>query len=223
MVRFLAVVTLVLLAGFPSFAADKVDLPAQIAAAKVSIENIAVKVGNYPKALNEIEKARQSLKKAEQAYDKGQKWMGLGSLKPEAELEVRHNLQMVDLATSLATSRATKGRNDEESATLEKQILMVKGRVKLLEDRKAEDDRLRQTAQNYEVTSKELASIKADQAKLDSQLDQLTADKKKLEAQVTTLTEEKTALAVQIDSLKKATVPSIPAPAVVAPVPATGK
>lgn len=213
MLRFLTAVALVLLCGLSAVAADKIDLPAQIAAAKASVEDIAAKVGNYPKALAEIEKGRQSLKKAEQIYDKGQKWMGLGGVKPEAEQEVLHNLKMVELATSLATSRAAKGRNDEETAAIEKQLTVVKARVKLLEDRKAEDDRLRQTAQKYDAASKDLATLKADQAKLSSQLEQVTADKKKLEGQLSTLTTENAALAAQVDLLKKASqAPVVPVP-----------
>lgn len=215
MLKCIVAVAFVLLLSIPALSAEKVDLPAQIAAAKVSVENIAASVGNYPKALTEIEKARQSLKKAEQAYDKGQKWMGLGGLKPEAEQEVRHNLQMVEMATNLATSRAAKGRNDEEAAAIDKQLVVVKARVKLLEDRKAEDDRLRQTARNYDAASKELTDLKASRTKLAAQLDQVTADKKKLEDQVAALSAEKAALAAQLDAARKtvqpATAPPVPA------------
>lgn len=220
MLKIIAAAALVILSVLPALSADKVDLPAQIAAAKVSVENIAASVGNYPKALTEIEKARQFQKKAEQAYDKGQKWMGLGGLKPEAEQEVRHALQMVEMATSLATSRAAQGRNEEETASIEKQLTVVKARVKLLDDRKAEDARLRETAQKYEAASKELASIKADQAKLSTQLEQVSADKKKMEAQVTTLTDEKKALTDQLEALKKASQPAAPQPL---PLPPTAK
>jgi len=213
MLKIIVTVVFVMLTCLPALSADKVDLPAQIAAAKVSVENIAASVGNYPKALTEIEKARQSLKKAEQAYDKGQKWMGLGGIKPEAEQEVRHNLQMVDMATNLAKSRAAKGRNDEEAASIDKQLAVVKARVKLLEDRKAEDDRLRQSAQKYDAASKELTDLKASQTKLAAQLDQVTADKKKLEDQVTALSAEKAALAAQLDAAKKAVQPAIAPPA----------
>lgn len=213
MLKIIVIVTLVMLSVLPALSAEKADLPTQIAASKASIENIAASVGNYPKALIEIEKARMSLKKAEQAYDKGQKWMGLGGVKPEAEQEVLHNLKMVEMATGLATSRAAKGRNDEETSAVKKQLEVVKARVKQLEDRTTEEDRLRQTAQKYESAAKDLANLKADQAKLITQLEQVTGDKKKLEAQIATLTEEKTALAVQLDTLKKESQPVSPVPA----------
>ena len=219
MLKIIAAAALVILSVLPALSADKVALPDQIAAAKVSVENIAASVGNYPKALTEIEKARQSIKKAEQVYDKGQKWMGMGGLKPEAEQEVRHNLQMVDMATNLAKSRAAKGRNDEDAAAIDKQLAVVKARVKLLEDRKSEDARLRETAQKYETTSKELASIKADQAKLLTQLELVSADKKKMEAQVAALTDEKKALTEQLEALKKVSQP-VTAPQ---PLPSTAK
>lgn len=195
------------LAAFAS-AAAKPDLPDQIAAAKISIEETAAKVGNYPLALTEIEKARISLKKAEQAYDKGKQWMGLGSLKPEAQQEVQHYLTMTEAATALAVSRATKGRNDEELATVDKQIATVNARVKLLGERKAEEDRLRQLVQKCELVGKEAASQKSDLAKLTTQVEQLTADKKKLEAQVSTLATEKAALADQLEALKKQPAPA---------------
>jgi chromosome segregation ATPase len=219
MLRTIVAVACVILTTLPALSAEKVDLPSQIAAAKMSVENIAASVGNYPKALTEIEKARQSLKKAEQVYDKGQKWMGLGGLKPEAEQEVSHNLQMVDMAISLAKSKAAKGRTDEEAAALDKQLAVVKARVKLLEDIKADDDRLRQTAQKYDAASKELANLKADQGKLVSQLDQVTADKKKLEGKVAALTEEKAELATQLEAAKKIAQPAT----VPQPLPSTPK
>ena len=186
-----------------AFTADKPDLPAQINAARASIEEIAAKVGNYPQALTEIEKARTAQKKAAQSYEKGRQWMGLGSLKPEAEQEVRHYLLMVEMATTLASSRAAKGRSDEEAAALDKQLAVVKARVKLLEERKAEEERLRQAVQKGESASKELTAAKADIAKLASQNEQISADKKKLEAQLEALTAEKSALAGQLEKLKK--------------------
>lgn len=196
-------------------AADKVDYPAKIAAAKVSIEELAAKVGNYPQALTEIDTARTSLKKAEQSYDKGRQWMGLGGLKPEAEQEITHNLQMVDSAMVLAGSRAAKGRADEEAAAIDRQVTVVKGRVKLLEERKQVEDKLRQDLQKCEAATKELSSVKADQVKLAAQVEQVTAEKKKLETQLAALATEKAALADQLEVLKKAptAVPvSVPAP-----------
>ena len=202
-----AALIVVILASF-SCAADKVDLSAQLTAAKASIEDIAAKVGNYPQALAEIEQARVAQKKAELAYDKGRQWMGLGGLKPESEQEIRHYLQMVEMATTLATSRAAKGRSEEEAAVLDKQLALVKARVKLLEDRKSEEDRLRQEAKKYESASKESAALKADLAKFSAQVDQLTADKKQLEGQVATLVAEKGALSSQLEALKKSAVPA---------------
>lgn len=213
MLKFLSAATFVLLTGLPAVAADKVDLPAQIATAKTSVEEIAAKVGNYPKALTEIDRARQLLKKAEQAYDDGRQWMGLRGVKPEAEQEVLHDLKLADLATRLATTRAAVGRNEEANVIAEKQLTVLKARVKLLEDLKAEVDRLRQTAQKYDAASKELTNLKADQAKLTSQLDKVTADKKKLEGQVTTLTQEKASLAAQLEASKKSPEPASLPPA----------
>lgn len=193
-----------------AWAADKPDYPAQLHAAKNAVEETAAKVGNYPLALTEIEKARASLKRAEQAYDKGRQWMGLGGLKPEAEQEVKHNLLMVEMATTLAGSRAAKGRNEEEAAGLDKQLAVLKARVKLLEDRKAEEERLRQATQKGDAATKELAGAKADNAKLLTQIEQLTAEKKKLDEQISSLTAEKNSLANQLDVLKKAA--ATPAP-----------
>ncbi len=186
-----------------SFAAAEPGLSEQLAAKKASIEEMAAKVGNYPLALADMEKARVSLKNAEQAYDKGRQWMGLRGLTPEAEQEVRHHLQMVDMAALLAASRAAKGRNDEELAAVDKQLATVKARIKLLEERKTEEERLRQLVQTCEAAGKEAAAQKADAAKLATQVEQLTADKKKLDGQVTALTTEKTALVDQLEVLKK--------------------
>ena len=201
--------------GSLTFAADKIDYPARIAAAKTAIEETAAKVGNYPQALTEIDKAREFLKKAEQGYDKGRQWMGLGGLKPEAEQEIAHNLQLVDMALALTGLRAAKGRSEDEAAAVDKQLAMVKARVKLLEDRKQSEDKLRQDLQKCEAASKELDSIKADKAKLSVQLDQVTADKKKLETQLAALTAEKAALDAQIKAMKE--IPAVPPAPAVAP------
>ena len=207
-----------------SLAADKLDYPARIAAAKTSIEELAAKVGNYPQALTEIDKARASLKKAEQGYDKGRQWMGLGGLKPEAEQEVVHNLQMVDMTLVLATSRAAAGRSEEDVAAVDKQLALVKSRVKVLEERKQSEDKLRLDLQKCEAASKELATVKAEQAKLATQLEQVAAEKKKLEMQIAVLTDEKAALSAQVEALKKipAAVP-VPAAAPQAAPPAAAK
>lgn len=193
-------------------AADKIDYPAKIAAAKSDIEELAAKVGNYPQALAELEKARASLKKAEQGYDKGRQWMGLGGLKPEAEQEIAHNLQMVDSTMVLSASRAAKGRADEEAAAIDRQAAVVKGRVKLLEERKQSEEKLRQDLQKCEAAAKELGSVKADQQKLAIQLEQITGEKKKLETQLAALVAEKAALTDQLEALKKAP-PTVPPPA----------
>ena len=204
MYLFVLIMVSVICSGSLAFAADKIDYPAKIAAAKTGIEELAAKVGNYPQALTEIDKARVSLKKAEQGYDKGRQWMGLGGLKPEAEQEITHNLQMVDMAQVLTGSRAATGRAEEETAAVDKQLTLMKARVKLLEERKQSEDKLRQDLQKCETASKELTTIKADQIKLTAQLEQVTVEKKKLETQIVVLTDEKAALAAQIEALKKA-------------------
>lgn len=220
MLKVIVSVAFVMLTTLPAVSAEKVDLPAQIAAAKVSIENIAASVGNYPKALTEIEKARQSLKKAEQAYDKGRQWMGLGSLKPESEQEVRHNLQMVDLAVVLAVSRAAKGKNTEDTAAVEKQMELVKTRVKLLDERKQGEDKLRQELQKSEAIAKELASVKESHGTVSGQLEQVRAENKKIQEQLAVLTAEKGVLAQELEKCKQAVVaPPAPASPVPAPLP----
>lgn len=198
------IIVSVISCGSIGCAADKVDYPAKIAAAKAAIEELAAKVGNYPQALAEIDTARASLKKAEQSYDKGRQWMGLGGLKPEAEQEIIHNLQMLDSAMVLAGSRAAKGRADEEAAAIDRQVTLAKGRVKLLEERKQGEDKLRQDLQKCEAATKELSSVKADQVKLVAQVEQVTAEKKKLETQLAALATEKAALVDQLEALKKA-------------------
>lgn len=201
-------------------AAEKMDAAAQLAAARRSVEETAARVGNYPQALSEMEKARAALKKAEQAYEKGRQWMGLGGLKPEAEQEVRHHLQVVELTSVLAGYRAAKGRNDEDTAVLDKQIGLLKGRVKLLEERMQAEASLRRELQKTEAAGKELAAIKEEQGRSKALLEQLAAEKKKLEEQVAALTAEKAALSAQLDALKKAAPPAAPPPPAPAAVPA---
>lgn len=197
--------------------AEKADYPVLLAQNRDRLEETAAQVGNYPDALAAIAIGRASLKKAEQAYDKGQKWMGLGSLKPEAEQEVRHNLEMVDLAVTLAVSRAAKGKNTEDTAAVEKQLELVKNRVKLLDERKQGEDKLRKELQKSEAIAKELASVKESHGTVSGQLEQVRAENKKLQEQLAVLTAEKGALAQELEKFKQV-VAAPPAPA--SPVPA---
>lgn len=182
--------------------AEKADYPTLLAQNRDRLEDTAAKVGNYPDALEAIAIGRASLKKAEQAYDKGQKWMGLGSLKPEAEQEVRHNLEMVDLAVTLAASRATKGKNAEDTAVVDKQMELVKSRVSLLDQRKKGEDTLRQ----------ELIAAKESHSAISKQLEQVSAENKKLQQQVAALTTEKAALAQELEKIKKAAAEPLASP-----------
>mgnify|MGYP000843945545 FL=1 len=200
------------------FSAEKADYSSLLTQAKTKLEDTAAKVGNYPEALTAIDGARTSLKKAEQAYDKGRQWMGLGNLKPEAEQEVRHHLQMVDLATQLAVSRAVKGKNVEDAAAVEKQMGVVKTRVKLLDERKQREDVLRQEAQKCEVTGKELAAAKETNGTITKQIEQVRAENKKLQEQLAALSAEKSSLIKELESLKKAA--AVPVPAALPALPA---
>lgn len=200
--------------------AEKADYPALLTQNRDRLEETAAKVGNYPEALVAISTGRASLKKAEQAYDKGRQWMGMGSLKPEAEQEVRHNLQMVDLAVTLAVSRAAKGKNTEDAVAVEKQMELVKTRVKLLDERKQGEDKLRQELQRSEAIAKELASVKESHGTVSGQLEQVRAENKKLQEQLAVLTAEKGVFAQELEKCKQAVVaPPAPASPVPAPLP----
>ncbi len=213
---FIVLVGVLLLSWSSSgLCAEKAEFTVLLAQNRDKLEMAAAKVGNYPEALAAIDTARSSLKKAEQAYDTGRQWMGLGSLKPEAEQEVRHNLQMVDLALELALSRAARGKNVEDAAMVQKQIEMVNSRVKLLNERKQSEDTLRQAVQKCEATTNELAAAKQAHGAATQQLEQLGIENKKLQEQLATLTTEKAALMQELENLKKTVVePSaLPVPA----------
>lgn len=195
----------------PVFSAEKVEYSALLTQTKAKLEDTAAKVGNYPDALSAIDGARTSLKKAEQVYDKGRQWMGLGSLKPEAEQEVRHNLQQVELAIELANSRAAKGKHVEDSTAVEKQMELVKRRVALLDERKQGEDALRRELQKCEALAKELAATKEQHGTAVKQLEQVSGENRKLQEQLAALTAEKAGLAQEIETLKKAAA-VLPAP-----------
>ncbi len=193
-----------------SFADDKPDLSEQITKTKLAVEDLATKVGNYPKALSEIEKARALIKKTDQAYENGKQWLGLRGLKPEAEQEIQHYLQMIDMLSGMANTRMSEGKNLDEAVVIDKQILLVKTRVKLLKERKLETEKLQLALQKCESAAKELTTINSEQTKLTGQIDQLSADRKKLEDQLQALKSENTALASQLEQMKKATSTSPP-------------
>ncbi len=202
-IHFIAIALLIAFASV-SIADDKPDLSEQMTKTKLAVEDLAAKVGNYPKALAEVEKARSLIKKAEQTYEKGKQWLGLRGLTPEAEQEIRHHLQMIDMLSGMATTRMSEGKNMDEVAVLDKQLLLVKARVKLLEERKLETEKLQLALQKCELSAKELTSVKAEQTKLTSQIEQLSTERKKLEEQVQALKSENTTLSSQLEQMKKA-------------------
>lgn len=175
--KVIAVSMLVCMGVSGADAAEKSRSQAQIDSARVMIEGAAAKVGENKAASADLEQARALLKKAEAALEKGRALFGFGGVKPEAEQEIKHYTEMVELAISLAASRIEKTRAEAELGPLDKQMATVKARLKLFDDRKAELQRLKADAAKYQTVAKELEALKADKALLASQLEMLLAER----------------------------------------------
>lgn len=176
------VVTL-LVAATCAFAAEKSKILAQIDASRAAVDALAGKAGENREAAAALEQARASLKKASDLYGKGRQVLGInigfGDLKPEAEEEIKGYLGVADNAVATATSRLERARAATELEAIDKQLTIVKAKVKVFEERKAELEKLKAEAAKCQTASKELEALKAEKISLTMQVELLMAERSK--------------------------------------------
>lgn len=169
-----------------SFAAEKNKTLIQLDATRSAVESAAAKVEGNKEAVADLERARTALKYADESYKGGKSMFGFGDISPETEKEIKLAVDMADIATASALSRLEFVRATAELDAIEKQFVVVKGKLKIFEERKAELDKLRLDAAACRKISNELEIIKLEKATLAAQIDQLSsersrADKLKIE------------------------------------------
>ncbi|MBI5484897.1 MAG: hypothetical protein HY888_10605 [Deltaproteobacteria bacterium] len=215
-----------------SGAAEKSAILLKLDASRAAVEALAGKIGENREAATDLEQARAFLKKATDAHEKGRQLLGFsiggfGTLKPEAEEEIKGYLEMSELSVTTAASRLEKTRAANELETIEKQLTTVKAKVKVFEDRKAELEKLKADAAKCATAAREVETLKAEKISLAAQVEKLTAErgasgkssaeqaelqrkneemkaeKKLLEAQIEKQLAEIKALTSQLDEAKK--------------------
>jgi hypothetical protein len=180
------------------FAAEKNKTLIQCDVTKSAIEAAAGKVVGNKEAAADLEKARAAIKNAEECYNAGRPMFGFGDISPETEKEVKIAVDIADIATKTALSRVEFVRATAELEAIEKQFAVVKAKLKLFEDRKAELDRLRLEAAACRKIGNELEIIKLEKANLASQIDQLNAERGRADK----LKIEQLELARKLDEMK---------------------
>jgi chromosome segregation ATPase len=202
------------------FAAEKSKILLQLESSQASVDSLAGKVGENREASTSLEKARASLKKASDIFAKGRQMLGFnigfGDLKPEAEEEIKSYLQISDISVATATSRLEKTRASAELETIDKQLASVKAKVKIFEDRKIELEKLKADAAKCQTASKELETLKSENARLSGQIEKQFAEIRALTAQ---MEEAKKAAVKSVTPEKIAPATAVP-PAAVKEMPA---
>lgn len=148
------------------FADEKAKAQDQINAAKAAVEAFARKAGDNKAVTRDIEEARAALKRSEDALAGKRGMFGLGDLDQEAATGVKHLTDLAEMHLLVGQSRLDAAKAAEELKVLSAQVAKVRAKVKVFEERKAELERLRLTAEKHEVTVKELAAAKAENVKL---------------------------------------------------------
>ncbi len=170
-------VAVVLTATTTAWCFEKDKTQIRIDAAATAIEATSARAKGNQDAGSDLDQARSYLKQAQESYQKGKQLFGFGGLKPEAEQEIIGLLDMADLAMVMATSRMEKARAASDLEPIEKQMAVVKAKIKIFEDRKAELEKLRADASKYQAVAKEIETLKAEKEALTAQVKQLTEER----------------------------------------------
>ena len=186
-----------------SSAAEKSKTLLKLEASTAAVEALAGRTGENREASADLEQARGFLKKATDAHEKGRQLLGFsiggfGTLKPEAEEEIKGYLEISDLSVTTASSRLEKARAANELEAIEKQLNNVKAKMKAFEDRKAELEKLKADAAKCGTAAREVETLKSEKALLTAQLEKLTAERGKSEK----ATVEQTGLQKNIEEMK---------------------
>jgi hypothetical protein len=191
-------------------AAEKNKTLIQLEATRSAVGTASGKIEGNKEAAEDLERARKALMNADESFKTGKSFFG--DISPETEKEIKLSVDTADIATATALSRVELVRAAAEMEAIEKQVVSVKAKLKLFEDRKAELERLRLEVAVCQKTTKELETVKLEKSVLAAQADLLVvernrADKLKIEQLELTrkldgLTAENTHLTGQLEKLQ---------------------
>jgi len=167
-----------------SLAADKAKVRAQIDGASSALEAFIAKSGDNREVSKDLDQAHHQITRAFETFEKGGQLFGLAGIKPEAEQEITHYLNLSDLYLTIAGYRVEKSNAAKELETLEKNLAAVMSKIKVFEDRKSEFDKLKGDAAKYQAAAKEVEVLKGDKRLLNAETERLSLEVKKLSEQL---------------------------------------
>jgi len=182
--RLLILITTLCLSASAALAAEKSKALVQLDTARAAVEAMAARAGDNREAAAGLELARAAIKKGADAAEKGRQMFGFGGIKPEAEQEVKNYADIAELETAAVASRLEKGRSAAELEALDKQLAVVKGRIKLFEDRKTELEKYKAEASKCQGAAGEIETLKAEKARLSARIDKQQAEIKELKTRL---------------------------------------
>jgi DNA repair exonuclease SbcCD ATPase subunit len=182
-----------------AFAADKDKLLYEMNKVKSAIDRLSTETAEFSE---DILAARNYLKIADTEISKNTTL--LGKVKDEAEPTIMHYISMADLTASVVQSKIEKTKHDAERMRLEKLIPEVKAKIKIFADKNAEIERLKaelaksksdsgkptpelqaklsQKQGEIDALSKEIVSLKSENANLSSQINALKSENQGLKS-----------------------------------------
>ncbi|MEI6209068.1 MAG: hypothetical protein WCP20_20005 [Desulfuromonadales bacterium] len=131
----LAITALVLL-GYAAAHAEEPLFPVYVRNARNLVEQAEVKSMELNRFTDEILIARNFIKNSESEYKKNMGWSG--KLDPAAEPTVRYFAVMAEIQASIVLAKAGKSAQDKERSRLEQQLVEVKSKIKVFDDKNAE-------------------------------------------------------------------------------------
>jgi regulator of replication initiation timing len=161
-------------------AAERAPSQARIEAARITLNDFKAKAVDSKAAATDIDEAAGHLDKAAAALKAGEKMFG--GVSDEADLEVRHETNLADLVLKRGNSRLEQAKIGAESAVLAKKIDVVKAKVKIFDDFRAEISRLKGEVAASGKVGKELDTLKGEKNSLEEQVAKLTGEKEKFGA-----------------------------------------
>lgn len=173
--KLLVLTTLCCLSASTVLAAEKSKTVIQCDIARTAVDAAASKAEGNKEATANLEKAKAALKNADDCYNAGKSFFG--GINPEAEKEMKLAVDAAELATAAALSNVEFAKANRELETIDKQTTVVKAKLKLFDDRKAELEKLRADSVAAQKISKELETVKAEKAALTTQVEQLSAER----------------------------------------------
>ncbi|GAM09571.1 hypothetical protein OR1_01851 [Geobacter sp. OR-1] len=160
-------------------AADAAKTRALIDTGRTALEDLRGKAGENKAVAADLETAAQYLDRAAAALKGGEKIFG--GISDEAEQDVRHQTSLAELTLKLAASRIERAKIEAELDAINKKSEIVKSRVKIFDDLRAEIARLKEAVSANEKAGKGLAALQAERDALAEQVRKLTGENALLE------------------------------------------